>query len=842
MAGPERCAQCTVPPVAPLLGAGLLVTAMLLVGGVRLAPLALDGVDAGRRPDLTYRGADGREHVYLGDYDSYTWLRHARTYLRTGTTCDARVDGICRDTVTHAPLGRRDLYHRSVHIAAIVGLHRAITWIEPGFPLPATAFLVPVIIGVLGVVPAFALGRRLGGELGGWSAAVLIGVSPIFLQRSLGSDNDVWNVVLPLWMVWTGTAALATPSWRRALALTAAAGTCAALHAVTWRGWIFTYGVLLAGVTVHALVLAGHALRTRRPAGAALRRAVAVVVGVPTVAALVTMLAGGGLDGARALPGLVANAIARVRAGSAGTPASAVTWPDVLRTVGELRRPTLGDIAGLMGGPLFFFTGWLGLLLLVLPRRQWRGEHFAVLIGGTLVYRALLGAVTLAPSLLVGVLAAPLLAGVLLRVLSRRPAGDDGEGTALTVVVWFLGALLLACGALRFVMLLVPPFGLAAGTALGRLHIWVDRRVSRPVSALALTLLAALLVGPIRAGYETARTYRPRINSAWWQTLEALRDGTPAEAIVATWWDYGYWAAYVSERRILADGGSLATHIPHWIGRALLAADETEAVGLLRMLACASDATPEPEGHLGAYGQLRAGGRSEAAAHAMVVRLATLDRAAARAVLLADGMAEDAADGVLRATHCEAAPTYLVLSTAMIGHRAWRELGSWDPAETGPRPPSDGYRTLRWRRCVPAADGRTRYCQIDVTIDRAGTRLVAVTYDAGNPETARLHVRRAGGGGEDGQVPEAPPALVLVASEQQLEAHAPPQAFDPDVAVLVDAPQQRVLIGSPDLLRSTFTQLLYLDGRLARRLHKVAEHASAGGERVVTWRMEWGDR
>src|SRR3989442_16013678 len=100
------------------------------------------------------------------------------------------------------------------------------------------------------------------------------------------------------------------------------------------------------------------------------------------------------------------------------------------------------------------------------------------------------------------------------------------------------------------------------------------------------------------------------MNDAWWTTLESIRDDTPPDAIVNTWWDYGYWVKYVADRRVSADGGSLRTHIPHWVGRALLAADEGESVGLLRMLDCGSDATPEPEGRRGAFGALVASGRS----------------------------------------------------------------------------------------------------------------------------------------------------------------------------------------------------------------------------------------
>ena len=147
---------------------GLVAVAAAVVVWVRLLPLSLDGV---AHPELLrYRGEDGREHVYLGDFDSYLWLRQARNYLRTGTTCDAVVGGECRDTYALAPVGTRSRYAGSFHIVAIAWLHRLIRIFRPEYPLPASAFLLPVLVGVLGSVQPILLGARLAGPLGGFAA------------------------------------------------------------------------------------------------------------------------------------------------------------------------------------------------------------------------------------------------------------------------------------------------------------------------------------------------------------------------------------------------------------------------------------------------------------------------------------------------------------------------------------------------------------------------------------------------------------------------------------------------------------------------------------------------
>src|SRR5262249_14320338 len=147
-------------------------------------------------------------------------------------------------------------YARSLHIAAIVGLHRLIQTVQPKYPLPASAFWVPVVVGVLGSVPAFLLGERLGGPPGGLSPALFGGSDLVFLRRSIGSDNDVWNVVLPLIVVALAAASTAATRPGRQAAYAVLAGAFVGLHAATWSGWTFSYVVVTVGLAANALVRA----------------------------------------------------------------------------------------------------------------------------------------------------------------------------------------------------------------------------------------------------------------------------------------------------------------------------------------------------------------------------------------------------------------------------------------------------------------------------------------------------------------------------------------------------------------------------------------------------------
>jgi len=847
-------------------------------------------VAAQLKSELSHTGADGVQRINLGDFDSYHWLRMARNYLRTGTTCDSVIDGRCRDTYANAPVGRRNVYNRSLHIAAIVKLHRLITIFKPAYPLEASSFLVPVIVGVLGVFPAFAIGARLAGSLGGLCATLLAAVNPLFLSRSIGSDDDVWNIVLPLFMVWALIEAISASRPRRQAGFALLAAVFAGLHAATWTGWTFTYAVvMLAMMATLLLEFLGWVVSRysgRSWSAANLKRAALVMVAFYLGAGLFTTAAGA--PGYFSIPLELIKPLSAVSHPSAA--AQIAWWPDVFSTVAELSPQNLGTIAGKMGAPAFFFVSWLGLLLLLVPRAGWKLAHFALLIGGNYLYWDMLTASQLGRLSLLVLLASPLAAAVLIDLFSERVLSDD-LGAVLIVVVWFLGALFLSYQGPRFVMMMVPPFAITFGVALGRLQQWADGEVRLLwPSAASITrpalfaVLAAVLIVPVRQGYLAGRAYLPKMNAAWWNTLNVLRQQSAPDAIVNTWWDYGYWTKYMAERRVNNDGGSLRTHIPYWTARALAASSERESAGLLRMLDCGSDARPEPEGNEGAYGKLLSYGMDGLKAEAIITDLARMGRRQAQAHLVQQKLGAAAQADILRSTHCNPPASYLLLTTTMEPLAGWWYLANWDfrkayvvnrarlmpeasamaelvsrlgcsrnearslyeraaslrsePEKQKFIEPKMSTLNSAWFKC-DRGGGEDLACETDVRLDKA-TVAKQVIFRSGNPADSRVvAVHKSadtGGATEDVQLT---PAVVVIAATDQIREVSNPAPESSELAVLVDVPGARVRVSTPELLRSTFNRLMYLDGRYDKLFEKVHEEAGFAGERVTLWRINW---
>ena len=56
----------------------------------------------------------------------------------------------------------------------------------------------------------------------------------------------------------------------------------------------------------------------------------------------------------------------------------------------------------------------------------------------------------------------------------------------------------------------------------------------------------------------------------WLETLEWIKLNTPENAVIASWWDYGYWIQTMAERASLADNSTTNDHIIQNIARMLL--------------------------------------------------------------------------------------------------------------------------------------------------------------------------------------------------------------------------------------------------------------------------------
>jgi hypothetical protein len=836
---------------------------------------------------------------YLGGMDGYYWSRQARNRWLTGTVCDAVDEGECRDTYTHASLGRPMAYPHSAHAVAISTTHGLAVLLDSAWPLFATSFVVSFLVAVLGLLAAFALGCRFGGTVAGFVAAFLLAVNPSVLLRGLGADNDDWNVSLPLLALWALLAGARAESLRGRCAGALAAAAVVAVHSATWNGWLFGYAILLLGL------LGGVLLQSVRAAirGGVTRlwRAPAVVASV--VIALVFFVSAGVMVTMAqssvsywTVPGkIVAAAMPRLTSAPGGAdeaPAAPVAvWPSTLRSVRELTSSTAWYAAGLENGLWLFCSACLGVLTLAARGRPVSWSYLFLLAAALSLAVLAVTVEDVQATTRTALVLFPIAAALLLRL--RAPATIADDIGAVCVAIWFVAGLHKSHEHLRFGLLLAPPLALSAAIFCGRACDWLRRRVLAPrlrrpwaTTGVLATLTLLFVTEPARQGSAVARRYLPQMTDVWWQALTHVRDETAPEAVIHTWWDYGYWVKYVAERRVTADGGSLRTHIPQWSARALLGGDERESIGILRMLNCGSDAAPYPEQSASAYRKLQDAGLDGIAAHGALIDLAGLDRTIARDHLVSLGLPAALQAEVLEATHCDPPPAYLMLSSKLAANSAWIYLGDWSferayianhvrhwPRERALRhlteafqyseakatslydranslrsdgqrdafvAPAGGYLTREWMPCTASATGSLVSCPLDIGIGNVAAAIDAFEYPPEQPRAGALRLRDARSGSVRYQHGSA--AVVMVADAEGIRITPAARPTYPMLAVLVDAVEERALVGTPNVLRSILTQLAFLDGRYSRFFDKFDERSGADGERVTTWRIHWQGR
>lgn len=61
---------------------------------------------------------------------------------------------------------------------------------------------------------------------------------------------------------------------------------------------------------------------------------------------------------------------------------------------------------------------------------------------------------------------------------------------------------------------------------------------------------------------------------AWLDTLKWIKDNTPRDSVVISWWDYGYWLSVLGERATVADGATLNVTQIELLAKALTGTEE----------------------------------------------------------------------------------------------------------------------------------------------------------------------------------------------------------------------------------------------------------------------------
>ncbi|MFH0869453.1 MAG: STT3 domain-containing protein, partial [archaeon] len=629
-------------------------------------------------------------YTFLGDLDSYFFLRQAKNILDKGMVCDAIIGGVCMDTYKVAPIG--DPAAPSLHPYGIAYLYKFLKIFNPNTTLMRAAFLLPTILAVLCAIAVFFVGKRIMNVTAGFIASMLLSLSPMFLSRTLGSDTDIWNVLFPILIVWAFLEAFEAKSLVKRLSFSGIAGLLMGIFAYSWgAGWWYIFDLIivavvgyLAFITIRNYI---HHKSFKKIFDANMKSAL-LVIGALILSTMVFVSIFSSFAVFRAA---FTDPIVRFTTSKVATNTN--LWPNVITTVAEMNDASIADVVAQasFGFNALFALSLLGIIFL-LVRREPKLKDYLIILGSAIVFFFLISSSALAlnPFIYLAILMIPLLAAILLLLLDKDSNVDIKPAILLTV--WFVGMILASTKGVRFILLVIPTFAISLGVAIGYLYQYINRvfekefnldKTKAAISAVVIFLvIACFLFMPFTSsmprlglgigaiGVSTGSSFTPSMTRGWWDSLTKIRLESKPDAIINSWWDFGHWFKYVADRRVTLDGASQNHPGAHWLGRILQTSNEDESVAILRMLDCGSNS---------AYDEINRKFQDTEKSQNIVSDLIMMSKAKAGERLAAYGFTKEESDKVLSLTHCDPPEDFFITSEDMVGKAGvWAHFGLWD--------------------------------------------------------------------------------------------------------------------------------------------------------------------
>jgi hypothetical protein len=393
-------------------------------------------------------------------------------------------------------------------------------------PIIMTAFIVAVFIFLCASLGFSPLSRLVGG--------IFFVLAPIFVKRSTFGwyDDDPPNIFFPfviLTLLLWGLKEAHIPRKRNIFAILTAA--LLLTYALFWQGWILIFSlIILSGIFIVLYNL--FVVRNNALAGSLAIYFASII--------FMTFFAVSGIFGFQDFFKLFHegwNALSNFL-----TPRLSA-WPDLYISVGELHKTPLKILIELTGGYLMFALALLGMGLTIV--RLFKKQSLAQL------------------------------------------------NLMILVITFFLFTFKMTLGAQRFALQCLIPLSLLFIYGLDFLidllknipKSW-SSKTAQTISMIALYgVIISSIAFPMRVVYKQMPALMNKIyNDIWDKTFERIRNNTPENSIVNTWWPPGHFVKAMAHRRVTFDGATINVPQAYWMLNVFSATTEKEALGILRML------------------------------------------------------------------------------------------------------------------------------------------------------------------------------------------------------------------------------------------------------------------
>jgi hypothetical protein len=523
-------------------------------------------------------------------------------------------------------------------------LYRLWMFIDPHIPLMKAISFTPLVIAGLSIFPFVCLCLWLGCRpLTIFVSSVFFMLAPVFVYRSSFGwyDNDPYNILFPALLLCVYCAGSRSIDNRRMIFLLGCLfASLMSLYALFWQGWCFWFVLCLClGLTDLLLPYPGRKTQF-------FNKVILLSLMVCGPFLFLSLLFGPGAflsllnEGWQALVAFIHPRI--------------TAWPDVYSTVDELQPASLPLIVQVCGGWGFMTVALIGF-------------------GAVLSRYIRLG-----------------------RLRAQKLSGEDLQAGRMLLVLG-LACVYLSLGAQRFALFCVLPFSLCFALGMESICLVSDHLVQsffKNNFAVFMTMrwtrtvvFLFFMILPIQGIRSATDDFRQTLyNDVWDRALKKIKRETGVDSIVHAWWPEGHFIKAIAQRRVTIDGATMHTPQTYWMANVLLAQEERQAAGLLRMLT---------NGGNRAADVLQAQGLTLLQSVDLIKRLSVMDRASAKLLLKTQQLPMEPIETLLDLLYTEPTEAYCLVYDGYIRNsRNIRYVQSWSfPSLTDQRFPSTSVKT-----------------------------------------------------------------------------------------------------------------------------------------------------
>ena len=490
-----------------------------------------------------------KEHLYLQEADGYYYYDLTQNIAKTGRLGGPTKGSKYFNEKMAAPFGFWQPINLHPYIGFIV--YKIIAFFKPSLPImTALCFTGPLL-------SLFALGAFLWccrtlslGPLASFIGAFYFYLAPIFVKRSTfaWNDDDSYNLIFPL-LIFSITFKALTKikNLKDSLVYGAITSILLTTYSLFWHGWGYTFAIITLG---GFWILGANFILERKsiPYAASKKRQPAAQMTKELGIFFLSILLG-----SLALMSILfgpADFLKLLEEGFSGLQKLTVNqvslWPNLFIAVGELNPSSPKEIIN-MTGNIFWW----------------------VCVGGGLFW---------------GFISA-------LRLHDRTRIFQ-----LIILVVALLADLKITLSAERFILLCLIPVAILGTIGLDLLINSFRQRIHtntlkpgalKPIEIISgSVLLLAAVFYPIQSiNAQIPELLNPIFNSTWENALLDIKNKTPQDSIITSWWPPGHFIKAVADRRVTFDGATITKNKEaYWVANIFLTSNEREAAGILRML------------------------------------------------------------------------------------------------------------------------------------------------------------------------------------------------------------------------------------------------------------------